>query len=169
MKKKPFVTKEQLQEIVKQFPTPFHLYDEKGIRANAQAVREAFAWNKGYREYFAVKAEPNPFIIQILKEYGCGCDCSSMTELMLSDALGIRGEQIMFSSNNTPAEEFQLADRLGAVILFFWNRRLEKYRKPSAAAIIRAGYTKSATALWITRRMQNTALQKNSCLKAAGY
>ena len=116
MKKKPFVTKEQLQEIVKQFPTPFHLYDEKGIRANAQAVREAFAWNKGYREYFAVKAEPNPFIIQILKEYGCGCDCSSMTELMLSDALGIRGEQIMFSSNNTPAEEFQLADRLGAVI-----------------------------------------------------
>ena len=116
MKKKPFVTKEQLQEIVKQFPTPFHLYDEKGIRANAQAVREAFAWTKGYREYFAVKAEPNPFIIQILKEYGCGCDCSSMTELMLSDALGIRGEQIMFSSNNTPAEEFQLADRLGAVI-----------------------------------------------------
>ena len=116
MKKKPFVTKEQLQEIVKQFPTPFHLYDEKGIRANAQAVREAFAWNKGYREYFAVKAEPNPFIIQILKEYGCGCDCSSMTELMLSDALGIRGEQIMVSSNNTPAEEFQLADRLGAVI-----------------------------------------------------
>ncbi len=116
MKKKPFVTKEQLQEIVKQFPTPFHLYDEKGIRTNAQAVREAFAWNKGYREYFAVKAEPNPFIIQILKEYGCGCDCSSMTELMLSDALGIRGEQIMFSSNNTPAEEFQLADRLGAVI-----------------------------------------------------
>ena len=116
MKKKPFVTKEQLQEIVKQFPTPFHLYDEKGIRANAQAVREAFAWNKGYREYFAVKAEPNPFIIQILKEYGCGCDCSSMTELMLSDALGIRGEQIMFSSNNTPAEEFQMADRLGAVI-----------------------------------------------------
>lgn len=116
MKKKPFVTKEQLQEIVKQFPTPFHLYDEKGIRANARAVREAFAWNKGYREYFAVKAEPNPFIIQILKEYGCGCDCSSMTELMLSDALGIRGEQIMFSSNNTPAEEFQMADRLGAVI-----------------------------------------------------
>ncbi|MDE7310834.1 MAG: diaminopimelate decarboxylase [Eubacterium sp.] len=116
MKKEPFVTKEQLQEIVKQFPTPFHLYDEKGIRENAQAVKEAFSWNKGYREYFAVKANPNPFIIQILKEYGCGCDCSSLTELMLSDALGIRGEDIMFSSNETPPEEFRLADRLGAVI-----------------------------------------------------
>ncbi len=116
MKKEPFVTKEQLEEIVKQFPTPFHLYDEKGIRANAQAVKEAFSWNKGFREYFAVKAEPNPFIIQILKEYGCGCDCSSMTELMLSDAIGIRGENIMFSSNETPAQEFQFADRLGAII-----------------------------------------------------
>ncbi len=116
MKKEPFVTKEQLQEIVKQFPTPFHLYDERGIRDNAQAVKQAFSWNKGYREYFAVKAEPNPFIIQILKEYGCGCDCSSLTELMLSDALGIRGEGIMFSSNETPPEEFRLADKLGAVI-----------------------------------------------------
>lgn len=116
MKKEPFVTKEQLEEIVKQFPTPFHLYDEKGIRANAQAVKDAFSWNKGFREYFAVKAEPNPFIIQILKEYGCGCDCSSMTELMLSDAIGIRGENIMFSSNETPAQEFQFADRLGAII-----------------------------------------------------
>lgn len=116
MKKQPFVSNEQLQEIVKQFPTPFHLYDEKGIRTNVQAVRDAFAWNPGFREYFAVKAEPNPFIIQILKEYGCGCDCSSMTELMLSDAVGIRGEQIMFSSNNTPPEEFVFADKLGAVI-----------------------------------------------------
>lgn len=116
MDKKPFVTKEQLLEIVKQFPTPFHLYDEKGIRANAQAVKEAFSWNKGFREYFAVKAEPNPFLMGILKEYGCGCDCSSLTELMLSDAVGIRGEGIMFSSNNTPAEEFQAAHRLGAVI-----------------------------------------------------
>lgn len=116
MKKEPFVSKDQLEEIVKKYPTPFHLYDEKGIRANAQAVKEAFSWNKGYKEYFAVKAEPNPFLIQILKEYGCGCDCSSMTELMLSDAVGIRGEDIMFSSNNTPAEEFQFAHDLGAVI-----------------------------------------------------
>lgn len=116
MCKEPFVTNEQLQEIVKQFPTPFHLYDEKGIRENAQAVKDAFSWNKGYREYFAVKAEPNPFIINILHEYGCGCDCSSMTELMLSDALGIHGENIMFSSNDTPPQEFRYADKLGAVI-----------------------------------------------------
>lgn len=116
MKKEPFVTNEQLQEIVKQFPTPFHLYDEKGIRANAQAVKDAFSWNKGYKEYFAVKATPNPFLIRILHEYGCGCDCSSLTELMLSDAVGIRGEDIMFSSNDTPAEEFRFADEIGAII-----------------------------------------------------
>ena len=116
MEKKPFVTKAQLEEIVRQFPTPFHLYDEKGIRENARAVKDAFAWNKGYKEYFAVKATPNPFLIQILKEYGCGCDCSSMTELMLSDAIGIRGEDIMFSSNDTPAEEFRFANELGAII-----------------------------------------------------
>ena len=116
MIKKPFVTNEQLQEIVKQFPTPFHLYDEKGIRENAQAVKDAFSWNKGYKEYFAVKATPNPFLIQILHEYGCGCDCSSLTELMLSDALGIRGEDIMFSSNDTPPEEFRFADEIGAII-----------------------------------------------------
>ena len=116
MEKKPFVTKAQLDKIIEQYPTPFHLYDEKGIRENAKAVKEAFAWNKGYKEYFAVKATPNPFLIQILKEYGCGCDCSSMAELVLSDAVGIRGEDIMFSSNDTPAEEFQYADKLGAII-----------------------------------------------------
>lgn len=116
MKKLPFVTNEQLQEIVKQFPTPFYLYDEKGIRENAKAVKEAFSWNKGYKEYFAVKATPNPFLIQILHEYGCGCDCSSMTELMLSDALSIRGEDIMFSSNDTPPQEFTFADEIGAII-----------------------------------------------------
>ncbi len=116
MKKEPFVTYEKLQEIVKEYPTPFHLYDEAGIRKNAKAVREAFAWNKGFREYFAVKATPNPFLIRLLKECGCGVDCSSMTELMLSDALGFSGEQIMFSSNDTPAEEFVYASRLGAII-----------------------------------------------------
>ena len=79
MEKKPFVTKEQLDEIVKKYPTPFHLYDEKGIRENAEAVKEAFAWNPGFREYFAVKATPNPFILNILKEYDCGCDCSFVT------------------------------------------------------------------------------------------
>ena len=116
MKKLPFVTNEQLQEIVKQFPTPFYLYDEKGIRENAKAVKEAFSWNKGYKEYFAVKATPNPFLIQILHEYGYGCDCSSMTELMLSDALSICGEDIMFSSNDTPPQEFAFADEIGAII-----------------------------------------------------
>ncbi len=116
MNKIPFVNKEQIEEIVKTYPTPFHIYDEKGIRANAQAVKEAFAWNKGFKEYFAVKANPNPFLIQILREYGCGCDCSSMTELMLSKTIGATGSDIMFSSNDTPAEEFVYANELGATI-----------------------------------------------------
>ena len=116
MSKKPFVTYEQLQEITKEFPTPFHLYDEKGIRENAKAVKEAFAWNPGFREYFAVKATPNPYLINILREYDCGTDCSSMTELMLSQALGMSGDHIMFSSNDTPAEEFAYANKLGATI-----------------------------------------------------
>ncbi|MBQ2902401.1 MAG: diaminopimelate decarboxylase [Agathobacter sp.] len=116
MKKLPFVTKEQVEEIVKTYPTPFHLYDEAGIRANAKAVKEAFAWNKGFREYFAVKATPNPFLIDILKEYDFGCDCSSMTELMMAKACGMDGEHIMFSSNETPLEEFAYANELGAII-----------------------------------------------------
>ncbi|HIQ97065.1 MAG TPA: diaminopimelate decarboxylase [Candidatus Limivivens merdigallinarum] len=117
MKKIPFVTKEQLTKIVKQYPTPFHLYDEKGIRENARALKEAFAWNQGYREYFAVKANANPFLIDIMRdEIGCGCDCSSLTELMLSKAMGVTGEEIMFSSNDTPAEDFKLAAELGAII-----------------------------------------------------
>jgi len=116
MKKETFVTKAQLEEIIKTYPTPFHLYDEKGIRENIEALKEAFSWNKGFREYFAVKATPNPFLINILREYGCGCDCSSYTELMLSEAIGATGEAIMFSSNETPAEEYEYADKLGAII-----------------------------------------------------
>ena len=116
MTKKPFVTKEKLEEIAAAVPTPFHIYDEKGIRENAKAVKEAFSWNPGFREYFAVKANPNPFLIKILQEYGCGTDCSSMTELMLSNELGFHGEEIMFSSNDTPAEEFVYADQIGATI-----------------------------------------------------
>lgn len=116
MNKLPFVTKEQIEEIVKTYPTPFHIYDEKGIRENAKALKEAFSWNKGYKEYFAVKATPNPYLIDILREYGCGCDCSSMTELMLSNAMGVKGEDIMFSSNDTPAEEFVYANEIGAII-----------------------------------------------------
>ena len=116
MKKVPFVTKEMIDEIVKTYPTPFHIYDEKGIRENAKAVKEAFAWNKGFKEYFAVKANPNPFLINILHEYGCGCDCSSLTELMLSNALGINGHDIMFSSNDTPVEDYAYAAKVGAII-----------------------------------------------------
>ena len=116
MKKEPFVTKEQIEEIVKTYPTPFHLYDEKGIRENSKAVKEAFAWNPGFREYFAVKATPNPFILNILKEYDCGCDCASQTELMLADSQGFDGKHIMFSSNDTPAYEYKFADKIGAII-----------------------------------------------------
>ena len=116
MQKKPFVTKEQIEEIVKTYPTPFHIYDEKGIRENAKKLKQAFSWNPGYKEFFAVKATPNPFLIDILRDYGCGCDCSSMTELMLAEAMGVKGEDIMFSSNDTPAEEFAYAAKIGATI-----------------------------------------------------
>ena len=114
--KKAFVTKEQAERIASQFPTPFHLYDEQGIRANAEAVKKAFSWNPGFREYFAVKATPNPVILDILGQYDFGTDCSSLTELMLSKAAGILGDRIMFSSNDTPAEEYTYANELGAII-----------------------------------------------------
>ena len=114
--KTPFVTKEQLDEIIRKYPTPFHIYDEKGIRENARRVQEAFSWNPGFREYFAVKATPNPAILKILREEGCGVDCSSLTELMMADRCGFHGSEIMYSSNETPAEEFVLADQLEATI-----------------------------------------------------
>ena len=114
--KTPFVTKAQVDEMIKKYPTPFHLYDEKGIRENARKLYQAFSWNKGFKEFFAVKATPNPTILRILKEEGCGTDCSSLTELMMSDKLGFTGDEIMFSSNDTPAEEFILAKKLGATI-----------------------------------------------------
>ena len=116
MAKVPFVTKEQLDEIVKKYPTPFHLYDEKGIRETARGLYKAFSWNNGFKEYFAVKATPNPTILKILKEEGCGTDCSSKTELMMSERCGFSGDEIMFSSNDTPAEEFIMAKELGATI-----------------------------------------------------
>ncbi len=114
--KKPFVSLEQLKALSKEFPTPYHLYDEKGIRENARKLYKAFSWNKGFKEYFAVKATPNPEIMKILHEEGCGMDCSSLTELMLCERSGISGESIMFSSNDTPTEDFLLADKLGAII-----------------------------------------------------
>ena len=114
--KKPFVTKEQLQPIAEKYPTPFHLYDEAGIRKTARALNQAFSWNPGFREYFAVKATPNPAILKILQEEGCGVDCSSMTELMLSERCGFLGRDIMFSSNATPGSEFRKARDLDAII-----------------------------------------------------
>lgn len=116
MEKKLFVNEEKVKEIIKKYPTPFHIYDEKGIRENARKLKEAFSWNKGFKEFFAVKATPNPYIIDILREFGCGTDCSSLTELMLSEAMGIKGEDIMFSSNVTPKEEYIYAKKLGATI-----------------------------------------------------
>ncbi len=114
--KKPFITKRQAEEIKKKYPTPFYLYDEKGIRENARRLQKAFSWNKGFKEYFAVKATPNPSILKILKEEGCGVDCSSLTELMMAQRCGFMGDEIMFSSNVTPEEDYRLAGSLKAVI-----------------------------------------------------
>ncbi len=114
--KKTFVNLEQLKEMTKKYPTPFHLYDEKGIRETARKLNRAFAWNKGFKEYFAVKATPTPAILKILHEEGCGADCSSLTELMLADAVGFHRDEIMFSSNVTPTEDFELARKLNAII-----------------------------------------------------
>jgi diaminopimelate decarboxylase len=115
MRNLPF-TKDALEAIVEKFPTPFHIYDEAGIRANVKRLQESFAWNEGFREYFAVKALPNPAIMKLLFECGCGMDCSSMTELLLSRAIGVTGQDVMFSSNDTPASEFQLASEMGVLI-----------------------------------------------------
>lgn len=114
--KEPYISREKLAEITAQFPTPFHLYDEKGIRETARALHEAFSWNQGFKEYFAVKATPNPTILKILKEEGCGVDCASYVELLMSQKVGFSDSDIMFSSNNTPAKEMQLARELGATI-----------------------------------------------------
>lgn len=116
MRKRPFVTLEKVQEIIRTIPTPFHIYDEAGIRANARAVREAFSWNRGFREYFAVKATPNPYILKILYEEGCGCDCATYTELLLAEAVGITGHNVMFSSNVTPEKDMRKAWEMGAYI-----------------------------------------------------
>ena len=116
MKKTAFLTLEKAKEITAQIPTPFHLYDEAGIRANARALKKAFSWNKGFKEFFAVKATPNPYILQILHEEGCGCDCASYAELLLSEAVGITGHDVMFSSNVTPRKDMEKARELGAYI-----------------------------------------------------
>ena len=116
MKKTPFLTLEKAKEIREQIPTPFHIYDEAGIRANARALKEAFSWNKGFKEYFAVKATPNPYILQILNEEGCGCDCATYTELLMAEAVGITGHDVMFSSNVTPELDMRKAREMGVYI-----------------------------------------------------
>lgn len=116
MKKVPFVTKEQIEKLAETYPTPFYVYDEKGIRDTVRSINKAFAWNKGFREYFAVKATPLPGILKIMKEEGCGTDCSSYPELLLSDVCGFKGHDIMFSSNDTPVKDMQEAYKLGAII-----------------------------------------------------
>jgi diaminopimelate decarboxylase len=115
MKQLPF-TQEQLQEIIKEYPTPFHIYDEKGIKNTVSNFANAFSWNKGFKEFYAIKACPNPFIMKMLKDEGCGIDCSSLAELAFAERVGMKGEQIMFSSNDTAAEEYQKAFQLGAII-----------------------------------------------------
>ena len=116
MKKIPFLTLEKAKEIREQIPTPFHVYDEAGIRANARALKAAFSWNPGFKEFFAVKATPNPFLLKILHEEGCGCDCATYTELLLSEAVGITGHDVIFSSNDTPALDMRKAREMGVYI-----------------------------------------------------
>ena len=116
MKKETFVTKEQLENITASYPTPFHLYDERGIRENARRLMASFVWNGGFKEYFAVKATPTPGLLKLLREEGCGADCSSLAELMMAERCGFSGHEIMFSSNNTLAEEYRYAHKLGAII-----------------------------------------------------
>ena len=116
MKKTSFLTLEKARQIIREIPTPFHIYDEAGIRQRARDLKAAFSWNPGFKEYFAVKATPNPYILQILKEEGCGCDCASYTELLLAEAVGVTGHEIMFSSNVTPEEDMRKAWELGAYI-----------------------------------------------------
>ena len=114
MKKTPFITLQKAQEIAQTIPTPFHIYDEEGIRRNARQLQQAFSWNPGFREYFAVKATPNPYILKLLQEEGCGCDCATYTELLLCEAVGITGRDVMFSSNVTPDLDMRKALDMGA-------------------------------------------------------
>jgi len=168
MEKKPFLTESMAQDIIQDVPTPFHVYDEKGIRENARRINKAFSWNKGFREYFAVKALPNPVILQILKEEGCGVDCSSLTELMLSEVCGFSGSDIMFSSNQTPVEDMKKAYELGAYInlddatMVDFLDRWPVCRRTSSAVTIRAAPSswaraKRASRSWTSPATPSTA------------
>ena len=138
MRKIPF-DKARLEEIAAKWPTPFHIYDAKAIRENAKRLKKAFAWNKGFREYFAVKAAPNPHLMKLLKEFDFGSDCSSMAELVLAEKVGNVGDRIMFTSNDTPAEEFRKAWQLGAIInlddITHWPFVLDSVGRPQTAEL----------------------------------
>jgi diaminopimelate decarboxylase len=159
--KKIPLSREELEAVTERFPTPFHIYDEKGIRENAQRLKAAFAWNPGFKEYFAVKAAPNPYLMKILKAEGFGSDCSSMGELLLSEKVGVVGEDIIFTSNDTPAYEYKKAIDLGAIInlddishIDYLETRGRLRKETSSSGI---------------RRMQNMALRANSFLRVTGF
>ena len=152
--KRPFVSKEQLEAIAAEFPTPFHLYSEHEVRRRAQALNQAFAWNPGFCEYFAVKATPNPSILKILMEYGCGADCATSNELLLAHACGLEGEQIMLSSNDTPAQTYLLARDLGAIVNFdsydmleYWRQSLDTFPKTVCCRVNPGGDFQSANGI----------------------
>ena len=155
--KRPFVDKETLEHIVEQFPTPFHLYDEAGIRRNMQEVRDAFAWNPGFKEYFAVKANPNPALISILNEYGCGCDCSSYTELMIARSLGITGHDIMLPTLSSPTSWVPSSTLTTSATSSSLSVLRDPSPKRSAAALIQAACSSSPTASWTTQATPNMA------------
>ena len=157
--KTPFITKAKAEEIIREIPTPFHIYDEEGIRENARKLYKAFSWNKGFKEYFAVKATPNPTILKILKEEGCGTDCSSLTELMMSDKMGFKGDEIMFSSNDTPAEELRRSLTQPSILtishtLISW-RSQQEFQRRSAADSTRAESSPYQPPSWTTLVMQS--------------
>ena len=164
----------ELKRIVGRHPTPFHIYDEKAIRENARGLLRAFAWAPGFREYFAVKACPNPHILKILREEGFGADCSSLPELLLAQKAGITGEDIMFTSNDTPAEEYRQARALGAVInlddishipFLAEAGRAARAALPAATTRARCG---KATPSSASPRRPSTASPASSCSRATG-
>ena len=161
MTKTPFITADKLEQITAEFPTPFHLYDEKGIRETARAVNAAFSWNPGFKEFFAVKATPNPAILKILKEEGCGVDCATDTELVMSKKIGFDSSAISFTSNDTRAEEFVYARDINATInldatkiSFSW-KRLQDFLKPFLCALTQGASSLSVLISWIILKNQN--------------
>ena len=164
-KKLPF-SKSQLERIIKNYPTPFHIYDEKAIRTNAARFKKAFDWNEGFKEYFAIKATPNPYLMKILREEGFGIDCSSETELELARRTGMWGDEIMLTSNDTPAEEFMLAKKMGAIINLDDISHIEYLEKnvgiPETICMrYNPGDLKQGNLITAIRKKQNTDLLMN--------